>query len=127
MQQSSPLLVVQAQLDAYNARDIEALLRTYAPDAEQYTLHGALLAKGHEQLRERFLARFAEPDLHARLLSRVVVGNVVADSELITRNFPEGPGTLEMLCLYEVLDGRIHKASFAVGEKFVRPTPPDGT
>ena len=29
----SPLAVVQAQLDAYNAKDIEALLATYAPDA----------------------------------------------------------------------------------------------
>ena len=29
--------IVQQQLDAYNAKDIEALLATYAPDAEQYT------------------------------------------------------------------------------------------
>jgi hypothetical protein len=64
-----PLAVVQAQLDAYNAKDIDALLATYAPDAEQYVLHGERLAQGHAQMRERFLARFAEPDLHARLLS----------------------------------------------------------
>lgn len=111
--------MVQAQLDAYNAKDIEALLRTYAPDAEQYTLHGELLAKGSEQMRVRFLSRFAEPDLHARLLSRVVVGTVVVDSELITRNFPEGRGSLEMLCIYEVADGLIQKASFATGTKTV--------
>jgi putative hydrolase of HD superfamily len=113
----SPLAVVQAQLDAYNAKDIDALLATYAPDAEQYVLHGELLARGHEQMRARFLARFAEPDLHARLLSRTVTGNVVADLELIERTFPEGPGTIEMLCLYEVADGRIRKASFVTGEK----------
>jgi hypothetical protein len=113
----SPLSIVQAQLDAYNAKDIEALLRTYAPNAEQFTLHGELLAKGHLQLRERFLARFAEPDLHATLLSRIVVGNIVTDAELVTRNFPEGRGTLEMLCIYEVMDGRIQRASFALGQK----------
>jgi hypothetical protein len=113
----TPLLVVQAQLDAYNAKDVGALLNTYASDAEQYTLHGALLAKGHEQMRTRFLARFEEPNLYAKLVSRVVVGNVVTDAELITRDFPEGLGTLEMLCIYEVLDGRIQKASFAFGEK----------
>jgi putative hydrolase of HD superfamily len=113
----SPLAVVQAQLDAYNAKDIDALLATYAPDAEQYVLHGELLARGHEQMRARFLARFAEPDLHARLLSRTVTGNVVADLELIERTFPEGPGTIEMLCLYEVAGGRIRKASFVTGEK----------
>jgi putative hydrolase of HD superfamily len=124
MAPTSPLSVVQAQLDAYNAKDVDALLRTYAPDAEQFTLHGELLARGHRQLRERFLARFEEPDLHARLVSRVVVGNVVADVERITRNFPEGLGTLEMLCVYELVDGRIQRASFAVGEKTLCVTPP---
>jgi hypothetical protein len=116
---SSALDVVQAQLKAYNAKDIEALLAAYAHDAEQYTLHGELLAKGHEQLRARFAARFAEPNLHAKLVARVVVGNVVVDSELITRNFPEGVGTLEMLCVYEVNDGLIQRASFSVGRKVV--------
>ena len=117
MPDSTVLSIVQAQLDAYNAKDIEALLETYAPDAQHFTLHGGLLAQGHEQLRPRFLARFAEPDLHAKLLSRIVVGNTVTDAELITRNFPEGVGTLEMLCVYEIVDGRIQRASFALGEK----------
>lgn len=77
--------------------------------------HSSPLAKGHEELRPRYLARFAEPDLHARLLSRTVMGKFVTDLELITRNFPEGVGTLEMLCIYEVEDGRIRRASFAPG------------
>ena len=117
-----PLAVVQAQLDAYNAKDIDALLATYAPDAEQYVLHGERLAQGHAQMRERFLARFAEPDLHARLLSRTVVGAMVVDCELITRNFPEGLGTVEMLCVYEVVNGRIQRASFATGAKRLGPS-----
>jgi hypothetical protein len=117
MPATTPLEVIQAQLAAYNAKDIDALLATYAADAEQFTLHGERLAKGHEEMRARFLTRFAEPDLHARLLSRTVMGNVVVDMELITRNFPEGVGTLEMLCIYEVADGLIQKVSFAMGEK----------
>jgi putative hydrolase of HD superfamily len=112
----SPLAIVQAQLEAYNAKDIDALLTTYAPDAEQYQLHGELLARGHEQMRPRFLTRFSEPDLHASLISRTVMGNIVIDSELITRNFPEGVGTVEMLCIYEIANGRIQKASFATGK-----------
>lgn len=113
----SPAQVVQAQLDAYNARDIEALLATYAVDAEQFTLHGERLAAGHAELRERFTLRFGEPDLHARLVSRVVVGNVVTDAEIVTRNFPEGLGTIDMLCIYEVRDGCIQKASFVLGNR----------
>jgi putative hydrolase of HD superfamily len=119
MNATSPLAVVQAQLDAYNAKDIDALMRTYAPDAEQFTLHGELLAKGHDEMRPRYLARFSEPDLHARLLSRIVMGNTVADLELISRNFPEGVGTVEMLCIYEVSEGRIRRASFATGQRAI--------
>ena len=117
MQTSSPLAVVQAQLDAYNAKDLDALMLAYAPDAQQFALHGALLAEGHAQIRPRYEERFLEPDLHARVLSRNVMGNFVTDLELITRNFPEGKGTLEMLCVYEVVNGRIVRASFAAGEK----------
>lgn len=113
---TTPVAVVQAQLDAYNARDIDALLETYAQDAELHTLHGERLAKGREELRSRFLARFMEPDLFARLVSRIVIGNFVTDAEVITRNFPEGRGTVEMLCVYEVVNGRIQCASFATGE-----------
>lgn len=115
MTSTSPIAVVQAQLDAFNAKDLDALMRAYAPDAEQFTLHGERIAKGHEDLRARYAIRFAEPDLHAKLLSRTVMGDFVTDLELITRNFPEGVGTLEMLCVYEVKDGRIQRASFAAG------------
>jgi putative hydrolase of HD superfamily len=117
MNRISPLAVVQAQLDAYNAKDLDALMNTYAPDAQQFALHGALLAQGHEQIRPRYQERFAEPDLQARLLTRSVLGNFVTDLEIVTRNFPEGRGTVEMLCVYEVVDGRIVRASFATGEK----------
>jgi putative hydrolase of HD superfamily len=124
MKDTSPLAVVQTQLDAFNAKDIEALMRTYAPNAEQFALHGERLAQGHDELRPRYMARFEEPDLFARLLSRTVMGNIVTDLELITRNFPEGLGTLEMLCIYEVVDGRIQRASFASGTKILlAPTP----
>ena len=126
MSYGSPLEVVQAQLDAYNAKDIEALLATYSPKAEQYATGGELLARGYEQIRPRFLARFAEPNLHARLVSRQVAGNMVADLELIERTFPEGVGSIEMFCVYEVFDGRILRATFATGEKklFASPSNP---
>lgn len=117
IQPEDPRALVQRQLEAYNAKDLEAWLSTYAPDAEQFNLHGERLAQGHDALRERIVMRFQEPDLHARLISRTVIGNVVVDAEEVTRNFPEGLGTIEMLCIYEVVDGRIAKASFALGKK----------
>ena len=125
MKPKDPGSLVQRQLDAYNAKNVEAWLDTYSHDAEQFNLHGGRLAQGHDELKTRILARFSEPNLHARLLSRTVVGNVVVDSEEITRNFPEGLGTIEMLCIYEVVSGRIAKASFALGRKCVSGVPND--
>jgi hypothetical protein len=115
-----PAAVVQRQLDAYNAKDMQAFLATYASQAEQFFLHGERFAHGHEEIRERMQARFAEPDLHARLLSRLAMGHIVIDLEQITRNFPEGRGVVEMVCVYEVIDGLIVKASFAAGFPITR-------
>lgn len=106
----SPEKIVQRQLDAFNARDLEALLATYADDAEIYEHPGVLIAAGKSVLRERYRARLAEPNLHAELLYRVVLGSKVVDHEKVTRTFAEGPGQLELLMTYEVKNGQIAKA-----------------
>ncbi len=114
---TTPEAVVQRQLDAYNARDVEALLATYADDAQQFEHPSTLLTSGTAQLRERVTARFREPNLHARLLRRIVMGQVVIDHEEVTRTFPEGTGKLELVAIYEVRDGRIATARFISGPK----------
>jgi len=113
----SPATVIQRQLDAYNARDLDALLATYASDARQYDYPATPLASGHAQMRERFALRFQEPDLHARLLQRIVMGSFVIDHEIVTRNFPEGKGTIELVAIYEVADGLIRSQSVRLGDK----------
>lgn len=113
---TTPEQVVQRQLDAYNARDVNAWLTSYHPDAEHYELHGGRLARGRSDLKQRIQNRFSEPDLHARLLNRTVMGAIVVDHERITRNFPEGRGHVEMICIYEVEAEVIVRATFAVGE-----------
>ena len=114
---TAPELVVQRQLDAYNARDIDALLATYAPGARQFEHPGKLLATGAAEMRERMAQRFQEPNLHARLLQRVVMGNIVIDHEEVTRTFPEGTGWVDMVAIYEVADGKIQSASVQVSNK----------
>lgn len=117
MPPSTPESVVQRQLDAYNARDVEALMATYADDVQQFEYPATLLVSGAAQLRERFEARFREPNLHAKLIRRLVVGQVVIDHEVVTRSFPEGTGTLELVAIYEVRDGKIATARFISGTK----------
>lgn len=111
---ADPAAIVQRQLDAYNAKDLEALLAVYAPDAELYDHPATLLARGTADLRTRFATRFAEQNLHATLLHRLVCGNKVFDHERVTRTFPEGPGELEVVMVYEVADDKIVK-SWSVG------------
>ena len=108
--------VVQQQLDAYNARDLDGWLATYKPDAEQYLLHAGVMASGHEAIRKRMAERFKDPALHAELVSRIVMDNIVIDHELVTRTFPDGLATIEMLCIYEVHAGLIIKATFSIGQ-----------
>jgi hypothetical protein len=123
---SLPATVVQRQLDAYNARDLDGWLATYSPDAEQFVLYGERLAAGHAQIRARMADRFAEPDFHAELVSRTVMGKHVIDEEIVSRTFPEGAGTVELLCIYEVVDGLIQRAAFAFGtQRIVSPRTED--
>jgi hypothetical protein len=115
----TPEAVVQRQLDAYIAKDIEALMATYAADAQQFEHPAKLLASGATQIRERFAARFQEPNLHAKLIKRIVSGNTVIDHEQVTRTFPEGPGQFELVAIYEVQDGKIARAWFILGAKML--------
>ncbi len=109
--------VIQRQLDAYNRRDLDAWLATYAEDAQQFEFPGTLLASGHSQIRARSAPRFTEPNLHAQLIKRTVIGNIVIDQEKVTRTFPEGPGHIELICIFEVRDGLIRNANFVFGAK----------
>jgi hypothetical protein len=113
----NPETIVQRQLDAYNARDLDAILAVYADDAEQFEHPSTFLAKGSAQLRERFAARFKEPNLHATLLNRIVCGNTVIDHERVTRTFPEGPGHIQLVAIYQVHDSKIAKAWFIIGPR----------
>ncbi len=108
--------IVQAQLDAYNARDLEAWLETYSEDAQQYLLHTGELATGRDAIRKRMEERFRDPELHANLIHRITMENIVVDHELVARTFPDGLGLVEMVCIYEVSHDKIVKATFAIGQ-----------
>ena len=96
---------------------METLLAIYAEDVQFFEHPSTLLFTGSEQLRARFVERFAEPDLHARLLHRIVMGNRIIDHEAITRNFVDGRGTLHVAMVYEVAEQRIARAWCITGER----------
>ena len=122
----NPTTIVQHQLDAYDAHGVDALMAIYADDVQHFEFPPTLVASGAAQVRERLNVRLQEPNLNARLVSRMVVGNLVIDQEVITRNFPgpEGVGTVELIAMYEVKGERIVRAWFRFGEKRLRQASP---
>jgi hypothetical protein len=114
---TNPEHVVQRQLDAYNARDADAWASTYAETAQLFLFPDTLVASGRDAIRERIRPRFTEPNLHALLLKRTVMGALVVDHERVTRTFDDGPGTVEIVAIYEVGAGSIARAWFMFGEE----------
>ena len=115
IQPADPAYPVHMQLEAYNARDIDAFMPWWAENCEYYAFPATLLASNAAALRERHIARFKEPDLFGKLLTRIVVGNVVVDHETVQKNFPEGRGEVDVICTYEIEEGKIAKAWFKMG------------
>ncbi len=97
----TPAQAAQAQLDAYNAQDLEAFVACYAQDVEVYTHPATLTMRGREALREAYGALWSKaPALHARLTARLVQGRFVIDHEQVTGH-PRGEG-LTAVAIYEV-------------------------
>jgi hypothetical protein len=115
MSKADPSEIVQAQLDAYNARDIERFMSYWADDAQFYAFPSELLASGADQIRERHILRFKEPNLRGNLVQRTAVDNIVVDREVVDRTFPEGTGRVDVIAIYEVTGDKITKAWFKVG------------
>jgi imidazolonepropionase-like amidohydrolase len=81
----TPEMLVQQQLNAYNARDIDAFLVPYSDSVAIYNFNGKLLTKGKDQLRKQYNGFFNKSaDLHCQILNRMVQGNTVIDQENVT-------------------------------------------
>ncbi|KUG07386.1 hypothetical protein ASU33_13605 [Solirubrum puertoriconensis] len=103
--------MVQQQLDAYNARNLEAFAATYHEQVELLTFPATLRSKGIAKLREGYSQFFAQtPDLNCQIVHRTVLGNKVIDHERVT-GLPNGQ-VLEAVAIYEVENGLIRRVTF---------------
>jgi hypothetical protein len=95
---------VQAQLEAYNARDIDGFVAAYADDVVIGDPSGQVMMAGHEAMREQYGALFeCSPDLRAEILGRLRTGSWTVDHERVSR----GEETREVMVGYQVTDGLI--------------------
>ncbi len=108
----TPEQLVQQQLNAYNAYDLEAFLAPYSQDLEIYSGWDQLQSKGLDKARPTYERMFANPNgLHCELVNRIVMGNTVIDHEKITVDVP-GAKPFEALAIYTIENGKIAKVNF---------------
>lgn len=102
--------MADAQLDAYNNRDIEAFIELFAEDAVLQDLQsGEVTLRGRDAIRALYSARFADnPELRCHVHQRMELGAFAIDRETVTGL----PGALELVAIYEVHEGRIRSVKF---------------
>ncbi len=109
-----PEAVVQKQVDAYNAHNLDAFVACYGPDIEFRTMDGkvgpekglAALRKGYADLFKQF------PNLRVNVLNRICQGNFVIDQEQAEGM---GPNPITMIAIYEVSGAKIVRVWFIEG------------
>lgn len=107
----NPAALVQQQLDAYNAHDIDAFAATYAEDVELFSLPGdEPTSQGREALITNYGRLFSEIKPNCQLLDRFVEGNFVTDQEFCKFGDRE---PVRATATYQVEDGLIRRVWFA--------------
>jgi len=109
-QTTSPEAVVDAQLAAYNKRDLDGFLSYYADDAVLAKHPDQVTQTGKAEMRARYKRNFSNPNVRAEIIKRVVFGRFVIDHERVVA--PPAKGELEAVAVYEIKDGKIVRVTF---------------
>lgn len=111
----TPVELADAQLLAYNNRDIEAFLVPYSDSVKIYNDKRALIYEGKEQMRDQYGKFFkATPSLHCDLRNRIAVGNTVIEHEEVS--FGENRRALAIV-MYKVRNNKIQEVHFLDDER----------
>ena len=105
----TPESLVQQQLNAYNAHNLEAFLAPYADDVSLFMFPGTPAGKGKESMRRDYQFITTTPELYCKLLNRVVQGNMVIDHEEV---YGLGASPLHAVAIYIIEKGKIQKVYF---------------
>jgi uncharacterized protein (TIGR02246 family) len=104
--------IASAQLDAYNAQDLEKYVSYFTEDCVVSGLNSTPTETSREAIKARYAKAFAQfPQNKAELLSRIAVGNTVVDHELVIR--APGGEQFEIIAIYTFRDGLIARVDFA--------------
>lgn len=108
--QSTAESIVQANLDAYNQRNIDLFMKYIHPEVILYDYSSMKpIAEGSQAVRERYQTLFEKsPYLNSQLMGRTVLDNKIIDYEVISGRMGETQ-FVEMVVVYEVEDQLIKK------------------
>lgn len=108
----SNIEIATAQLDAYNAQDLEKYMTYFTEDCVVSGLNGTPTETSRDAIKARYAKAFAQfPQNKAELKSRIAVGNTVVDHELVIR--APGGEQFEIIAIYTFRDGLISRVDFA--------------
>ena len=103
--------IAQAQLDAYNAQDLDWYCSYFTDDVVVADFNGPVTGEGIDAYRSRYAGAFAQfPQNKAELLGRIAVGDTVIDHERVIRG-PDGP-VFEVAAIYTFRGDKIARVDF---------------
>ena len=107
----SPTELAQAQLMAYNAKDLDSFVACYSEDVRVWRMPAdAPHLIGREAFRASYRSgTFAQPQVQAEVAQRIVMGNIVIDHELV---HGRGEQPQQVAVVYHCRDGLIAEVHF---------------
>lgn len=107
--------LVDAQLNAYNLRNIEAFLKPYSDSIKVSLYPNQQLYAGKKIMRSSYSDMFERyPDLHCKLKNRMILKDVIIDHESVTLKKGEPP--FEAIAIYQIRNGLIAEVTFVYPE-----------
>ena len=94
-----PVEVVERQLQAFQAGDLNAFVAMYAPDAVVSNFPDTPVMTGHDEMRAGYASSFADRQFTLTLGERIANGQFVIDEEVIAVGAAE---VMRAVVIYQV-------------------------
>lgn len=113
---ATPEQIVERQLEAFNARDMDGFVRLFAESVViRDLLDGRTIVRGIDAFRRRYEEVFeTRPLVQAELIGRLEIGSIVIDRERLTDGDEHPPE--DALAIYEVKGGVVTRMWFVQPE-----------
>lgn len=115
MNHRSPVELAQAQLEAYNAKDLDAFVACYSEQVQVWRLPElSPRLQGKAAFRASYAqGPFANPAVQAEVAQRIVMGQKVVDHEIV---HGRGDTPQQVVVVYHCAEGLIDKVYFFAPE-----------